>query len=100
MSLIDPGLAPDVLRDPVSRFQPAIAAVLDEEPRLATTPPPRASRYETYPDLAVLLAPSGSTDDPKLVRLSRTAVTANAAAKPGSVGVTIPGHAMLTEDAG
>lgn len=38
------------------------------------------SRHDLHPDLAVLLSTSGSTGSPKLVRLSRRNLTANAAA--------------------
>ena len=48
-----------------------------------------------HPDLAVLLATSGSTGDPKLVRLSRAAIEANTASivevldiRPGAVTMT------------
>ncbi|GAA3227409.1 AMP-binding protein [Actinocorallia longicatena] len=40
-----------------------------------------------HPDLAVLLATSGSTGDPKLVRLSRRAVTANAESIAEALGI-------------
>ena len=47
-----------------------------------------ASRAATaHPDLGVLLATSGSTGNPKLVRLSRAAVLANAASIIEALGI-------------
>lgn len=40
----------------------------------------RGSRHEMHPNLALLMSTSGSTGSPKLVRLSRTNLSANAAA--------------------
>jgi acyl-coenzyme A synthetase/AMP-(fatty) acid ligase len=46
-----------------------------------------AAGQPPHPDLAVLLATSGSTGGPKLVRLSRRGITANAAAITAAVGI-------------
>jgi acyl-CoA synthetase (AMP-forming)/AMP-acid ligase II len=57
------------------------------------------ARYTTddvHPDLALLLTTSGSTGDPKLVRLSRPAVLANAGQVAGSLGVTGDDVAITT----
>ncbi|MFC4063722.1 AMP-binding protein [Actinoplanes subglobosus] len=57
------------------------------------------SRYttdEVHPDLALLLTTSGSTGDPKLVRLSRSAVLANAGQVAESLGVTGDDVAITT----
>ncbi|WIM96900.1 AMP-binding protein [Actinoplanes oblitus] len=56
-------------------------------------------RYATdrvHPDLALLLTTSGSTGDPKLVRLSRSAVLANAGQVADSLGVTGADVAITT----
>ncbi len=50
------------------------------EPRVGT-------RHHLHPDLAVLLSTSGSTGSPKLVRLSRDAVAANARAIAETLGI-------------
>ncbi|WP_430781181.1 AMP-binding protein [Actinoplanes sp. G11-F43] len=50
----------------------------------------------THPDLALLLTTSGSTGDPKLVRLSRSAVLANAEQVAGSLGITGDDVAITT----
>ncbi|BEL10201.1 AMP-binding protein [Actinoplanes sichuanensis] len=57
------------------------------------------ARYTTddvHPDLALLLTTSGSTGDPKLVRLSRAAVLANAGQVADSLGVTGEDVAITT----
>ncbi|TDB99572.1 long-chain fatty acid--CoA ligase [Micromonospora fluostatini] len=99
VALLDPSLDPAVLADFVHRFEPA--AVLGLAEGGAGADPgalPKGYREVTdavlgpvwvrehapaarpHPDLAVLLATSGSTGDPKFVRLSRDAVLANATA--------------------
>jgi acyl-CoA synthetase (AMP-forming)/AMP-acid ligase II len=50
----------------------------------------RYATDEVHPDLALLLPTSGSTGDPKLVRLSAAAVLANAGQIADSLGIT--GH--------
>ncbi|MEU4155817.1 AMP-binding protein [Actinoplanes sp. NPDC026670] len=57
------------------------------------------ARYTTgdvHPDLALLLTTSGSTGDPKLVRLSWSAVLANAGQVADSLGVTGDDVAITT----
>jgi acyl-CoA synthetase (AMP-forming)/AMP-acid ligase II len=98
VALLDPALEPAVLADLVRRFRPA--AVLGTEG--ADGPPPgyvtgpvageawvRQDRGGTppHPDLAVLLATSGSTGNPKMVRLSRSAVLANARSIAEALGI-------------
>ncbi|MBB2945176.1 acyl-CoA synthetase (AMP-forming)/AMP-acid ligase II [Actinoplanes lutulentus] len=51
---------------------------------------------EVHPDLALLLTTSGSTGNPKLVRLSRSAVLANAEQVAESLGVTSDDVAITT----
>ena len=85
IALIDPAL--DDLGTLIVRFRPA--AVL-AAPSTAAPPGYRmadghwlresADGVEPHPDLAVLLPTSGSTGNPKLVRLSRNAILSNAAA--------------------
>jgi acyl-CoA synthetase (AMP-forming)/AMP-acid ligase II len=96
VALLDAGQDPDVLLELVTRFRPA--AVLNvEEPapagyRAGDVGGPAWVREESagvvpHPDLAVLLPTSGSTGNPKFVRLSRTAVLSNAAAIADVLGV-------------
>ncbi|MEU6207638.1 AMP-binding protein [Micromonospora musae] len=99
VALLDPALDPAVLADFIRRFEPAVVVGLagggagadpGERPKQyrqvddPTLGPvwvrERATDEEPHPDLAVLLATSGSTGDPKFVRLSRSAVSSNAAA--------------------
>ncbi|GAA3536476.1 AMP-binding protein [Amycolatopsis ultiminotia] len=87
IALIDPALDADVLADLIGRFRPAAVLAAPE-----VAPPPgyraadghwtreSADGVTPHPDLAVLLPTSGSTGNPKLVRLSRQAVLANAEA--------------------
>ncbi len=108
---LDPAATSAELSQLMARFAPALLTGLDDGghaglPGLAGTfggydtvklpflgpslvrvdaagePPP------LHADLAVLLATSGSTGGPKLVRLSRRGVTANAAAITAAVGIT------------
>ncbi|MDR7275598.1 AMP-binding protein [Catenuloplanes atrovinosus] len=61
--------------------------------------PGLAERYtvdRVHPELALLLTTSGSTGDPKLVRLSRSAVLANAEQVAGSLGITGDDVAVTT----
>ncbi|WP_320068622.1 AMP-binding protein [Micromonospora sp. RTGN7] len=96
---LDPALDPAVLADFVRRFEPVLVVGLAEggagaapgelpkqyrhvdDPTLGPVwVRERPSTDQPHPDLAVLLATSGSTGDPKFVRLSRGAVESNAAA--------------------
>jgi acyl-CoA synthetase (AMP-forming)/AMP-acid ligase II len=83
--LLDPGVDRTSLESLVARFRPAAVSGADgPTPEgyhaadglgwVRTDPAGDAP----HPDLAVLLTTSGSTGNPKLVRLSRTAVLANA----------------------
>lgn len=88
LALLDPALPDETLTDFVERFEPAVVTGplpdtvpagyrrVGEELWERESP----SSHRPHPDLAVLLATSGSTGDPKLVRLSRTAILANTAA--------------------
>ncbi|MEV4011259.1 AMP-binding protein [Nonomuraea angiospora] len=78
VALLDPDLPPGALAELVARFRPA--ALVGFTHAADGSPPPRRDVPEPHPDLAVLLATSGSTGNPKLVRLSRQAVLANATA--------------------
>ncbi|MBB5854339.1 AMP-binding protein [Amycolatopsis umgeniensis] len=94
IALIDPALDADVLAGLIERFRPA--AVLSAP----DAPAPEgygvsdghwvresAEGVEPHPQLAVLLPTSGSTGNPKLVRLSRGAVYANADAIAQVLGI-------------
>jgi len=106
VALLDPALDPLVLTDFIHRFEPAAVVGLSEGGAGATpgeVPKPyRVVEHETlgpiwvrepasaeqpHRDLAVLLATSGSTGDPKFVRLSRAAVLANAHAIGEALGI-------------
>jgi len=87
VALIDPALGIDVLSELISRFRPAgvLAAPEGEPPEgyarvggdwLRES----ADGVAPHPHLAVLLPTSGSTGNPKLVRLSRGAILSNAEA--------------------
>ncbi|MFC9252979.1 AMP-binding protein [Amycolatopsis thailandensis] len=94
IALIDPALDADVLAGLIERFRPA--AVLSAP----DAPAPEgygvsdghwvresADGVEPHPHLAILLPTSGSTGNPKLVRLSRGAVFANADAIAQVLGI-------------
>ncbi|HEX6499587.1 MAG TPA: AMP-binding protein [Micromonosporaceae bacterium] len=100
VALLDPALDPATLAELVRRYRPAAVVGLGEGgagaspgdvphgyterrldvlgPAWVRSTPDRVPAV--HPDLGVLLATSGSTGSPKLVRLSRRAVHANATA--------------------
>ncbi|PZG03137.1 AMP-binding protein, partial [Nonomuraea aridisoli] len=86
VALLDPELPAGVLAELVRRFRPGallgFANAPDGPPRAHLTggASPVTGEAGVHAELGVLLATSGSTGDPKLVRLSRHAVMANAAA--------------------
>jgi acyl-CoA synthetase (AMP-forming)/AMP-acid ligase II len=96
VALLDPSLESVVLADLVERFRPAAVLGTDGEPPpgYATDSAAGAAWVrqdpggtEPHPDLAVLLATSGSTGNPKMVRLSRSAVLANARSIAEALGI-------------
>jgi acyl-CoA synthetase (AMP-forming)/AMP-acid ligase II len=103
VALLDPALAPQTLAALVDRFEPAIVLGLDATPvpnevptgyRLVAHPVlgplwerQDPSATQPHPDLGILLATSGSTGNPKLVRLSRAAVLANTASIVEALGI-------------
>jgi acyl-CoA synthetase (AMP-forming)/AMP-acid ligase II len=85
IAMIDPSLDADVLAGLIERFRPAavLGAAEGSAPkgyRVKGATWERTGRegVAPHPDLAVLLPTSGSTGNPKLVRLSRGAVLHNA----------------------
>lgn len=84
IALIDPALDADVLAGLVARFRPAaVLSASGDAPagyslRGADWVRDSAEGVTPHPDLAVLLPTSGSTGNPKLVRLSRQAILSNA----------------------
>ncbi|MFF4191498.1 AMP-binding protein [Nonomuraea sp. NPDC001831] len=93
IALLDPDLSAAALADLVSRFRPAALVGFTHAPD--GPPGPRGQAPDPHPDLAVLLATSGSTGNPKLVRLSREAVAANAAAIASALSI-MPGEIAPT----
>ena len=75
----------------VARFDPDVVVGADglRERRAG-------SRHRLHPELALLLATSGSTGTPRLVRLSTTALDANAAAIATYLEITAEDRAALT----
>ncbi len=87
IALVDTALDADVLAGLVARFRPgAVLAAPDASAPEGYTAADghwvrsSADGVEPHPDLALLLPTSGSTGNPKLVRLSRSAVLSNASA--------------------
>lgn len=85
IALLDPDLPTATLVDLADRFRPA--ALLGFTNPLDGPPPPRGDLPDPHPDLGLLLATSGSTGNPRLVRLSRQAVLANAAAIASTLSI-------------
>nr|WP_157527854.1 AMP-binding protein [Kibdelosporangium sp. MJ126-NF4] len=88
IAMIDPALDEDVFAGLVKRFRPAGIVGFGAPPPADDYRGGMAHRWgrtsadgvRPHPDLAVLLPTSGSTGNPKLVRLSRSAVLHNAEA--------------------
>ena len=99
IALLDPQLAAGTLSDLVARYEPAVVTGLAGPPAVAEPDGvpkgyravedellgPVWERESTpdvlpHPDLGLLLATSGSTGSPKLVRLSRHAIESNTSA--------------------
>jgi acyl-CoA synthetase (AMP-forming)/AMP-acid ligase II len=94
IALIDPALDADVLAGLIERFRPAAVLSAPDAPApegYGVTDKhwvrESAEGVEPHPELAVLLPTSGSTGNPKLVRLSRGAVLSNADAIAQVLGI-------------
>lgn len=97
VALLDPALPADVLQDLVHRYRPAVVTGVSDRP----APPGYATAHAeplgplwrgpgdtaVHPELGVLLATSGSTGSPRLVRLARRAVLANVAAVTAALAI-------------
>jgi acyl-CoA synthetase (AMP-forming)/AMP-acid ligase II len=107
IALLDPETAPEALDELVRRYRPV--AVLGVAARREPQPPPgyAAAAWPllgdvwagrgapTHPDLCLLVATSGPTGNPTLVRHSRAAVLGQAAAVAAATGVE-PGGVTAT----
>ncbi len=109
VALLDARTPPGPLRDLLDRYRPELCMTVDD-----TSPGPgyrpegagdivrpwwREGGGETvpsHPDLAVLLSTSGSTGSPKLVRLTRRNLEANADAIVASLGIDADERAMAS----
>jgi acyl-coenzyme A synthetase/AMP-(fatty) acid ligase len=104
VALLDPGLSGDALTDLVTRFRPAVVlgpmdgangvpGVVDgyavrEDRLLGPIWVQTGEAAAVHKGLGILLATSGSTGNPKLVRLARTGVVANATAIATALSLT------------
>lgn len=91
VALLDAGQDREVLLGLVARFRPAAVLGGEGEPPAGYTADwvrEDPDGVVPHPDLAVLLPTSGSTGNPKFVRLSRQAVLANAEAIAEVLGIT------------
>ncbi|NUP67357.1 MAG: AMP-binding protein [Nonomuraea sp.] len=95
IALLDPDLSAKALADLVGRFRPVALLGFTHVADGSPTTRGQAPVPDPHPDLAVLLATSGSTGNPKLVRLSREAVSANAAAIASALSI-MPGEIAPT----
>ncbi len=106
VALLDPATPRDTLLDLVARFAPALVTGVSEAapagyadaelPGLGPVWARPGDGVAPHPDLALLLTTSGSTGNPKLVRLSRRAVLTNAAQIADSLGITADAVAPTT----
>jgi acyl-CoA synthetase (AMP-forming)/AMP-acid ligase II len=90
---LDPDLDRAVLIGLIERFAPVVVTGTTTEPPTGYTAVQDAWIRDTpaapvHPDLGMLLATSGSTGNPKLVRLSRAAVRANTEGIADTLGIT------------
>ncbi|HEX8626621.1 MAG TPA: AMP-binding protein [Catenuloplanes sp.] len=104
VALLDPALPADVLHDLVGRYRPAVVTGVGDHPSppgytadrceppgpiwRAATPAGTGPTDTGHPDLGLLLATSGSTGSPRLVRLSRRGLLANVVAVTAALGIT------------
>jgi len=86
--LLDPGLDLERAGNLVERYRPEVV-------RGRELDRPAGRGAPVHPELAVLLSTSGSLGSPKLVRLSRAAVEANARAIAGALALG-PGEVAVT----
>ena len=89
--LLERTLSDTLTADLVARYQPD--AVVDA--LAATVEPGPGGPVELHPDLGLLLATSGSTGSPKLVRQSRAGVRANAESIRDYLGLTADERPLL-----
>ncbi|MET8761249.1 AMP-binding protein [Lentzea sp. NPDC004782] len=90
VALLDPAQDREVLDGLVARFRPAAVLGIDDEPAPGYSRDwvrEDADGVDPHPDLAVMLPTSGSTGNPKFVRLSRSAILANADAIAEVLGI-------------
>lgn len=100
VALLDPALSPEVLADLVARYRPAV--VTGVAARAEAAPPAGYTAVElpglgpawlgegfpgAHPELALMLATSGSTGSPRMVRLPRGGLLHNVAAVADTLGI-------------
>lgn len=101
VTLLDPELDQAALLDFVARFEPALVTGVGSEAPDGYTREGDVWVRDTpaapvHPELGLLLTTSGSTGNPKLVRLSRAALLANTEAIIASLGITAGDVAITT----
>ncbi|AGL14131.1 AMP-binding protein [Actinoplanes sp. N902-109] len=101
VALLDPDLARPALLDFIARFEPALVTGASGEPPAGYAADGdgwvrQSAAAAVHPDLGLLLTTSGSTGNPKLVRLSRAALLANTEAIIASLGITADEVAVTT----
>jgi acyl-CoA synthetase (AMP-forming)/AMP-acid ligase II len=84
----------DGLRRIVDRYDPDVVVASGSHPEIDERR--HGSRHELHPDLALLLSTSGSTGSPKLVRLSRRNIQANAESIAAYLDLTDRDRAITT----
>ena len=93
--LLAPPNRPEVVATLVERYDPDVVVGAGRD-GWSIDERRTGSAHELHPDLALLMSTSGSTGSPKLVRLSRQSVQANALAIAQSLRITSADHAVTT----
>jgi o-succinylbenzoate---CoA ligase len=91
---LDPGLPPARLRQLLEVFRPSVLQTPDGTQRLAPPDPDGPAQPGVAPDIAVVVATSGSTGQPKGVQLTAGALRASAASSMARIGAG-PGQRWL-----
>ncbi|WP_433038332.1 AMP-binding protein [Actinomycetospora sp. CA-053990] len=90
--LLAPGADAATTSGLVAAWEPDVVVAADGQLRVDRA----VSRHDLHPDLSLLMATSGSTGSPRLVRLTASSLDANAVAIASSLGIRSDDRAVTT----